>query len=275
MTGGSLAPQVQQVRVLSVDEAKHTAIVRTTLGKEMAVSTAWQRAAYVPKEGERWLIDQSLGRWSFAALVGRRQAPPAAEITLDSLADVDMIGKQPASSIVWNGFWEKWVPGPREVTPQSYGILYVIQNPEGTLGWSSAGSSVDVNTAALDGYAALVFDTGADDVIRSAAGHLQIEPGVWAIDLTADLATASFAWGEPGTDLLIQATPTSAINNFNQVALHMAPPVIHATSSLTFVANGVGTIQPNISGFIIANGSLTGFANLTISLHLTKIREVF
>lgn len=71
MTGhGSLAPNVQQVRVLSVDAANNAAVVRTTLGKEMTVTTLWQRTAMLPKAGERWLIDQSLGRWSFAARVG-------------------------------------------------------------------------------------------------------------------------------------------------------------------------------------------------------------
>lgn len=60
---------VKQITVTGVDTEAMTAMVRDQLGKEFSVGLTMVRTPYTPATGDRWIIDQTLGVWSFAAKI--------------------------------------------------------------------------------------------------------------------------------------------------------------------------------------------------------------
>lgn len=55
--------------VTGIDTEKKQAMVRDQLGKERVVTLTIIRVGVTPAVDEVWLIDRTLGRWSFAAKI--------------------------------------------------------------------------------------------------------------------------------------------------------------------------------------------------------------
>lgn len=80
----SLGPSTKRVSVIGLD-SNGVALVKDTLGKEFNVPYDVVRAkgALSPSPGEIWMVDQTLGFWAFAALIGNpRTTLGSLEVTL-------------------------------------------------------------------------------------------------------------------------------------------------------------------------------------------------
>jgi hypothetical protein len=72
--------EMQIVRVISVDAASKKSVVMTSIGLEREVRIdILPTRDQIPKEGEVWVIDQSLGFWSFVGIVDP-PGPPSPEV---------------------------------------------------------------------------------------------------------------------------------------------------------------------------------------------------
>lgn len=72
--------EMQIVRVISVDAVSKKAVVMTSLGLEREVRIdILPTRDQIPKEGEVWVIDQSLGFWRFVGIVNP-PGPPSPEV---------------------------------------------------------------------------------------------------------------------------------------------------------------------------------------------------
>lgn len=65
-------PPILDVRLVQIVDAQgNSATVVDQLGKTMSLRVDVVRVSgKIPKQGERWIIDRSLGDWTFAAFIG-------------------------------------------------------------------------------------------------------------------------------------------------------------------------------------------------------------
>jgi hypothetical protein len=112
----SIGFNVRRVRVTQVDPAQGIALAVDELNVEVTLPLYVTRAAARPPQpGEIWLIDQALGLWTFAALVGT-VANTSVVTTLDDLANVSAPSPSNGQILRYNSATTLWEavtnPGP-------------------------------------------------------------------------------------------------------------------------------------------------------------------
>lgn len=164
----SVGFNIRLVTVTQVDKTQGIALAVDEQNVQVTLPLAIQRAkGPLPAEGERWIIDQTLGFWSFAAYI----APNASSSAMTAYSTLMVSAPAWIADSTFHSFpTDNW-PQIDIVVPSSGGIEVDLTGRMFNGSGTASNVAISCNVSDLDNGGALVFSAGLDYcALRSSIG---------------------------------------------------------------------------------------------------------